>query len=102
MFRSLLVALSLSFIVGCTTTVEQSSGNVLENAGSVIRTGKKNLWLPPEGQSAAGVESSTGRVLGNAGSVVRSGKKKLWDPQAETAESAEEYAEEEYDRSNRY
>lgn len=32
---------------GC-TPVTESSGKVLDNAGSVIRSGSENLWIPPE------------------------------------------------------
>lgn len=47
--KSVVIALASSMaasFMGCPPQVQNSGGKVLENAGSVIKTGSQNLWVP--------------------------------------------------------
>ena len=43
-----LLPLVAASVLACSPNVQRSTGQVIDNAGSVIRHGSENLWLPPE------------------------------------------------------
>jgi hypothetical protein len=72
-----LILIVTPLAVGC-SNVEKGSGQVLDNANSVVRDTSPKVWTE-------GAEKGTGRALENAGSAVRSADEKIWTPEESRA-----------------
>jgi hypothetical protein len=73
------------FATGC-TSMKESSEQVLQNAKSVVQSGKEKMWVTPEGSVGTPAEAGAGQVLENAASVVRTAGETIWIPVEEIEE----------------
>ena len=86
MSRSLLILCAASLAVSC-SPAQDSAGNVLENAGSVVKSGSDKLWIDNT------PENSAGSALKNAGEVVGQGGKKVWGDEEDKDRDQEDSSE---------